>query len=183
MKITKTITLTLLFLISATLTAQKTKEATSSSTFISITKDPPKPANIKIVEGSVKFLDQNQNNAIDANEQCSIEFTLKNSGTGKGMQMKLVTDKIYGNDINFKQSIAIGDLNPGAKKVLKLPIKAGMNTKNGIAHFKFLVNELHGFGSNAYEIDVPVKSFIAPNIEVVDYKVSSQAGKIVKKEA
>ena len=183
MKYIITITLTILFLASTTLIAQTTKDATSSSGYISITKDPPKPANIKIVDGSVKFVDQNQNNAIDANEQCSIQFTIQNTGIGEGMGMKLVTDKVYGNDVKFNNNIPIGNLSPGASKSVKLSIQAGMNTSDAKAHFKFVVNELHGFGSNPYEIDIPVKSFIAPEIVMVDYKVSSQAGKIVKKEA
>lgn len=158
-------------------------EATSSSGYISITKDLAKPANITIVDGSVKFVDQNQNNAIDANEQCSIQFTIQNTGIGEGMGMKLVTDKVYGNDVKFNNNIPIGNLSPGAIKSVKLSIQAGMNTSDAKAHFKFVVNELHGFGSNAYEIDIPVKPFVAPELVVVDYKVSSQAGKIVKKEA
>ena len=128
MKFTKTITLTLLSLASTALLAQSSKEATSSSGYISITKDPPKPANIKIVDGSVKFVDQNQNNAIDANEECSIEFKIQNTGIGEGMTMKLVTDKIYGNDLKFDNSISIGNLTPGSSKSLKLTIKAGMNS-------------------------------------------------------
>ena len=177
------IPLLFVFLASNTLISQTTKDATSSSGYISITKDPPKPANIKIVDGSVKFVDQNQNNAIDANEECSIQFTIQNTGIGEGMGMKLVTDKVYGNDVKLNNNIPIGNLSPGASKSVKLSIQAGMNTIDAKAHFKFVVNELHGFGSNAYEIDITVKPFVAPELVVVDYKVSSQAGKIVKKEA
>ena len=183
MKFSKVVILIILFLASTTLIAQTTIDATSSSGYISITKDPPKPANIKIVDGSVKFVDQNQNNAIDANEQCSIQFTIQNSGIGVGMGMKLVTDKVYGNDVKFDNSISVGNLSPGVSKSVKLPIQSGMNTSDAKAHFKFVVNELNGFGSNPYEIDIPVKSFIAPEVVVVDHKVSSKAGKIVKKEA
>jgi hypothetical protein len=65
-------------------------EAISPSYKFNITKEV-KPPILSLVEGSLKFTDANANNAIDANENCKISFTITNTGFGEGNDLKLQT--------------------------------------------------------------------------------------------
>ena len=42
------------------------------------------PAVLNIIPGTLQFVDQDNNNVIDANEKCQIRFQVVNSGRGDG---------------------------------------------------------------------------------------------------
>lgn len=46
------------------------------------------PPILDFVPGSVLFKDADGNNAINANEACAIEFKLRNTGTGDGLNLR-----------------------------------------------------------------------------------------------
>ena len=132
--------------------------------------DPP----ILEYVGDVIFLDENDNNAIDANEKCAIEFTLLN--TGKGDALNLITNlKATGNTDGIKfnnltQVPPISKLN--GKQTIKIEINSNGSTVNGVINFVVEVIEPNGFNTNAVNLQIITRKLLEPEVAVVDlYKI------------
>lgn len=140
------------------------------------TFDPSKPPIIEIVENSVKFVDPNGNNAIDAGEKCFISFSIKNKGMGTANNCVaniLSADIIKGLSLN---TINIPNIAPGKTVNVKIPIEADLSLSNGNIDLIVQVNEPHGFGSDPFQLSVTTKQFIAQKLEIVDYAITSANG-------
>lgn len=172
----------LIILLSGCIYAQVEISGESESAFVSITKDPPKPPFLEIVPGSLKFIDDNANGAINANEQSYLEFTLKNTGMGPGLNMVLNISEMNATPgLTFDKSTKLGTLDPGKVKSIKVPISSTLGTVDGKASFSLVINELNGFGSDPFYLEVETRAFAPPMVKVVDYKVSSQQGTTIQK--
>ena len=80
------------------------------------------PAILNIVPGTLQFVDQDNNNVIDANETCKIRFQISNTGRGDGYGCVARTT-ITGDD----QGISISDVRlpvvpVGAKQWVEIKI-------------------------------------------------------------
>jgi len=154
----------------------QTIEGISPSYKFNITKEV-KPPILSVVEGSLKFTDANSNNAIDANENCKISFTILNNGFGDGYDLKLETNATGNTQgVNFQKSLALPEI--GIKKELKveLPITSSKATQDGILTFSLQVTEPNGFGIGTFELEISTKKFNAPLVRIVDYTITSQGG-------
>jgi hypothetical protein len=101
----KRIIITSISIIWAINAKSQTIEGISPSYKFNITKEV-KPPILSVVEGSLKFIDANANNAIDANENCKVSFSIINNGFGDGYDLKLLTNATGSNQgINFQKSI------------------------------------------------------------------------------
>lgn len=138
--------------------------------------NPSRPPIIEIVDNSVKFVDPNGNNAIDAGEKCYISFSIINKGEGEANNCVaniLSADIIKGLLLN---SVNIPYIASGEKKNIKIPIEADLNLGNGKIDLILQVNESHGFGSDPIQLSVATKQFAAPKLEIVDYAITSASG-------
>jgi hypothetical protein len=154
----------------------QTIEGISPSYKFNITKEV-KPPILSVVEGSLKFTDANANNAIDANENCKISFTIINNGFGDGYDLKLQTTASGSTQgVNFQKSLALPEI--GIKKELKveLSITASKSTMDGSITFAMQITEPNGFGIGTFELEISTKKFNAPLVKVVDYTITSQSG-------
>ena len=177
----------LLFILPAILlasitTAQETVSGVSKSGYVSITKDPPKPPYLEIVPGSLQFIDDDDNNKIDANGSATIQFQLQNTGTGKGLNLTLVTkeeNNIKG--LSYQKSINGGSLDVGETKNYIIPVDASLDLPNSKASFTIKIDEANGFDSDPFYIDIETQAFKAPLLKVVDYKVTSSNSSTLQK--
>lgn len=134
------------------------------------------PAILDIVPGSVEFVDNSGNNAIDANEICYIRFQVRNTGKGEGIGCKAkisatgTTGGIRYADKNLP-TIAVG-----STQIVEIPLTAGMSTQDGVANFRFEVTEPQGFGTDPGELSVATKAFVNPMLQIVDYSITSSTG-------
>lgn len=134
------------------------------------------PAILDIVPGSVEFVDNSGNNAIDANETCYIRFQVRNTGKGEGIGCKAkisatgTTGGIRYTDKNLP-TIAVG-----STQTVEIPLTAGMSTQDGVANFRFEVTEPQGFGTDPGELSVATKAFVNPLLQIVDYSITSATG-------
>jgi hypothetical protein len=169
----------IVFAISLDCSAQ-VSSAISPSGYVSISKDPPKPPYLEI--NNLSFQDSDGNMKIDANEETLIYFDLLNSGTGPGLNLQLsIIENMGIKNLQFERKMDIGSLGVGESKLVQIPIKAGMSLPNGRASFIIKVDEANGFDSDKAEIEIQTKAFKAPNIKVVDYKVSSVSSNTLQK--
>ena len=133
------------------------------------------PPVLNVVHGSVKFVDVDNNNVVDANEACKILFTIVNSGRGDG----------YGcvarvNATGTTQGIQIKDvtlpvLPTGQKYIVEIPIKANQYTVTGDMALDIYVDEPNGFGTEHITSTIGTHKLKTPYVNVVSYKILGSA--------
>lgn len=178
---TRTIFLLLCLLAALPATGQEIKGRSVEYSF-SITKEPPRPPYLEIETASIKLTDQDGNAAIDAAEEVTISFTLKNSGQGDGFGLKLqVTETGGAAGLTFDKERTLPTLPAGQSIKLEHRIKAGMNTENGKAIFQLDVIEPNGFDSDPVVIEVETRAFREPQLILADYAVRTSQGNRIEK--
>lgn len=129
------------------------------------------PAVLNVVSGSLQFVDQDNNNVIDANEKCQIRFQIVNSGRGDGYGCVARTT-IAGNT----QGISISDVRlpiipAGSKQWVEIPISANAYTQTGEIALNIVVDEPNGFGTEQIKSTIGTHKLKTPFVNVVSYKV------------
>ena len=133
------------------------------------------PAVLNIVPRTLQFLDQDNNNVIDANEKCQIRFQIVNSGRGDGYGCVARTTAT-GNT----QGISISDIQlpvipAGAKQWVEIPIFSNAYTQTGEVALSIIVNEPNGFGTEQIKSTIGTHKLKTPFVNVVSYKVHGAA--------
>jgi hypothetical protein len=157
-------------------------QGTSPKYSFNISKEV-KPPILSIVEGSIGFSDANNNKAIDALENCTIFFTVENNGIGDGIGLlTLVSASGSMQGISFEKNSQLDIIKVNEKKQIQVPVTSSMNTADGTIVFSVKVHEPNGFGTDAFQLEITTRAFVAPNIEVVDYTLTgSHSGNLIKK--
>lgn len=135
-----------------------------------------KPAILDFVPGSLKFIEQGGNNAIDANESAKIIFQVTNGGAGDGVGCNAkitATGSTQGLTFKSKQLPIIG---VGKTETVEIPITSNMNTVDGSVEFTLQVDEPNGFGTEPLHLSINTRKFVSPYLKVVDYTVTSNGG-------
>lgn len=141
-----------------------------------------KPAIINLVEGSVRFEDATANNAIDANETCYITLRVRNDGKGDGLGCKARL-KMAGNTSGIRYSdVTLPTIPVGKEQEVRIPLTAGMDTKDGQVNATFFVEEPNGFGTDEIQMSINTKAFVSPMLKIVDYAVTGTGGATLEKK-
>jgi len=151
-------------------------EAVSPTYTFSIKKKIEPPI-LDFVLGSLQFKDADGNNAINANEQCSIEFQLQNTGTGDGLNLKALV-KVVGttSGITIAASKPIANCAKGKTVSYTLPITGNMNTVDGKIEISIDIEEPNGLNPPIQLLEIDTKKFVAPAVSVVDFVLTSEEG-------
>lgn len=133
------------------------------------------PAVLNVVPGTLQFVDQDNNNVIDANEKCQIRFQIVNSGRGDGYGCVARTT-FTGNT----QGIVISDVRlpvipAGSKQWVNIPIAANAFTQTGEIALNIIVDEPNGFATERIESVIGTHKLKTPFVNVVSYKVLGSA--------
>ncbi len=154
-------------------------EAVSPTYTFSIKKKIEPPI-LDFVAGSLQFKDADGNNAINANEQCSIEFQLQNTGTGDGLNLKALV-KMVGSisGITLANATPIAVCGKGKTMAYIIPIASNMNTVDGKIEISIDIEEPNGFNPPLVNLEIDTKKFVAPAVAVVDHVVFSNNGSTV----
>ena len=140
------------------------------------------PAVLNIVPNTLEFVDEDNNNVIDANERCKIRFQISNTGRGDGRGC--VARIASSGDM---QGISIPDVPlpivpAGGKQWVEIPITANAYTKTGQIALNIVVNEPNGFGTETIKADLHTHKQKTPFIKVRDFNTSSATGQIKHRE-
>jgi len=139
------------------------------------------PPLLDIVPGSVKFIDADNNNVIDANEACKIQFTIVNSGRGDGYGcVARVSAEGTTQGIQVKD-VTLPILPIGQKYLVDVPIKANQHTMTGEMVLDIYVDEPNGFGTEHIKFTIGTHKLKTPFVNVVSYKVSGSASGILER--
>lgn len=154
-------------------------EAVSPTYTFSIKKKVEPPI-LDFVAGSLQFKDADGNNAINANEQCSIDFQLQNTGTGDGLNLKALV-KIVGSSsgISIANSTPIAVCGKGKLVSYSIPVSSNMNTVDGKIEISIDIDEPNGFNPPIVNLEIDTKKFVAPSVSVVDHVVYSNNGSTI----
>jgi hypothetical protein len=129
-----------------------------------------------------KFIDENQNNFINANEESQIRFNVENIGEGIAESVKvrvsLKNAEILG--LTYKKIVDLGNLQPNSSTDVSIPIKGEVNLQEGLAEFMIEVLENRGFDAFPLEIKIETKEFAKPKVIVADAEFSTEDGGLIK---
>ena len=133
------------------------------------------PPVLSIVPESVKFVDEDNNNVVDANEACTILFTIVDSGRGDGygcVARVNATGTTQGIQIN---DVTLPVLPMGQKYLVEVPIKANQHTVTGEMALDIYVDEPNGFGTEHITSTIGTHKLKTPYVNVVSYKILGSA--------
>ncbi|GMT47233.1 MAG: hypothetical protein IEMM0007_0799 [bacterium] len=128
------------------------------------------PANLTT---KVQYSDNNSlipNNTIDAKEESRITVSITNEGKGTAFDVKVKTETDYRN-IDFPESVSIGDIQSGETKDVTVNLKAGLNLASGKAPFTIYASEKRGYDSKAIKVLIPAARLEKPDLVFVDYRI------------
>lgn len=129
-----------------------------------------------------KFIDENKNNIIDANEDCKITFKVENIGTGLAQNVT-VRASIKSNThsgITFNENIELGDMAGETENQVTIPIQGKLNTEDGYVEFLIEVLESRGFDAFPLEFKIETRKFAEPKIILADAIFSTEDGGNIK---
>lgn len=141
------------------------------------------PPQLNIVNGTLKFINNQLENVllIKANQQAKLVFTVENVGLGDAYEVSISTKEtkqITG--LRYADLLNIGRIKKGETKQIEIPINANMDLPSGTASFDIKINEQNGFGINE-AVNISTQKFLAPNLKIVDYNVTTLKGGVAKK--
>ena len=130
-----------------------------------------------LVVENVSFKDNNSNNLLEANEEATISFHLKNIGNGPayGINIQIVDEKnIEG--IRYNRNIPVKILKSQEIHVITIDLSTSMKLATGTPSFNITISEIHGFDADPINLSISTQSFIPPQLEVVDFVFTSDFG-------
>ena len=128
------------------------------------------PPILSLDPSTIKFIDGNQNQSLNAFEKASIQFKLNNIGPGPGRRVEakaIITGSSSGITIEQKQSLPTLPSNESV--VVSIPLQASRFTEDGHIQVTVEVVEPNGFSPEPFSIEVETRAFLAPKLEVVDF--------------
>lgn len=144
--------------------AHAQSEATTQVGSIRIVKEVKPP--ILELQGQVAFNDANGNRAIDASENCTLKLTVKNSGLGDGYGLRArIRTKGQVPGVTVKDNVALPIIKVGESYTVEFPVKASMNTTDGMAEFVLGIDEPNGLNLPEVPVTVATRAFLAPMVE------------------
>jgi len=132
-----------------------------------------------LIVDNIEFNDFNSNNLIEADEQATISFNLKNIGIGSAYAINIQIDdanNIQG--LTYDRTKQINILKPQSVNIITISLSASMNLATGTSAFNITISEGNGFDIDPIELSIPTQSFIPPKLEIVDFVFISDAGVI-----
>ena len=157
-------------------------------------KSVPVSLNIsKIEDGKVpkleienlRFIDNDLNSRLDANEKAFIKFNLVNKGEGRARNLNLdiiQTTNIDG--VKFFLNKSLGNLNPKSSQEIIISVEGSMKLESGTVEANISISEFSGFSkykNNPKQIQFPSLEFKSPKVLVVDHTFSLPNGGKVKR--
>lgn len=127
----------------------------------------------------IEFRDYNKNGRVDADENCSINFIIRNTGKGVAYNLKstIINNSLI-KGLDFDNVIVLNNMSPNSIQKVSIPLKGNMDLTSGLAKFTISFEEKLGFPPDKIEIEFNTKEFISPSIKVVDYSFITKEGVI-----
>ena len=121
-------------------------------------------------------------NVLNAMETAKIVLNITNSGEGNAYNVKVSISELQSIlGLTHLKSLDLGRIRKGESKRVEIPLSTNLELETGKATFNIKATEQNGFGSDPITVNISTKKFIAPMLEIVDHKFSSEKGGMAKK--
>ncbi|MBT4290759.1 MAG: hypothetical protein HOJ48_13525 [Desulfobacula sp.] len=126
----------------------------------------------------IKYSDKSSifpNSTIDAGEKSTITGTIINNGKGTAFDVNIITESSNKN-IDFPETISVGDIQPGESKDITIPIKTDLSLVSGTALFLINVLEKRGYNSRPLELQIPTVKLQSPKLMFASCQLNDSSG-------
>ena len=129
-----------------------------------------------------EYSDQNGNNIIDADENATIKFKIRNKGEGEAEKVNIKITLINGavQGLDYPQLQAIGIVYPTQSKDISIPLTGNLDLISSKAKFKIEAVEKNGLDAFPLEMEIQTKEFSKPEVVVADAVFSTEDGGKIK---
>ena len=122
----------------------------------SVTEPYYPPSGLRIT--NIRFIDDNRNHTIDADENCKLVFDIVNEGDVSAYNVTPIIEEVSGmKHIGISPSAQISYLPQGDKVRYTATIAGGKRLKSGEAVFRVYTTESNGAVSDAHEFSLPTQ--------------------------
>jgi len=133
---------------------------------------PAKPPMLAVSEK--KFIDDSGDRVLSASEGGKIAFELSNAaGAGKafGIVSRMSTT---GKNINFPDSLDVGDLEPGEAVDVEMWLKGTLDLETRKEAFRIKITEANDFGLDPFGVQIQTRKLEPPNLELAKLEVDDR---------
>ena len=118
------------------------------------------PSGLRIT--NIRFIDDNRNHTIDAEENCKLVFDILNEGDVSAYNITPIIEEVSGiKHIGISPSVQISYLPQGDKVRYTTTIVGGKRLKSGEAVFRVYTTESNGAVSDAHEFALPTQKRVS----------------------
>ena len=111
---------------------------------------------------NIRFIDDNRNHTIDAEENCKLIFDIVNAGDHSAYNITPIIEELSGmKHISISPSVKISYLPQGEKVRYTATIAGGKRLKSGEAVFRVYTSESNGAVSEAHEFALPTQKRVS----------------------
>lgn len=111
---------------------------------------------------NIRFIDDNRNHTIDAEENCKLIFDIVNEGDYSAYNITPIIEEVSGmKHISISPSVQISYLPQGEKVRYTATIAGGKRLKSGEAVFRIYTSESNGAVSEAHEFALPTQKRVS----------------------
>lgn len=111
---------------------------------------------------NIRFIDDNRNHTIDAEENCKLIFDIVNAGDYSAYNITPIIEELSGmKHISISPSVQISYLPQGEKVRYTATVAGGKRLKSGEAVFRVYTSESNGAVSEAHEFALPTQKRVS----------------------
>ena len=111
---------------------------------------------------NIRFIDDNRNHTIDAEENCKLIFDIVNAGDYSAYNITPIIEELSGmKHISISPSVQISYLPQGEKVRYTATVAGGKRLKSGEAVFRVYTSESNGAVSEAHEFVLPTQKRVS----------------------
>ena len=111
---------------------------------------------------NIRFIDDNRNHTIDAEENCKLIFDIVNEGDYSAYNITPIIEEVSGmKHIIISPSVQISYLPQGEKVRYTATVAGGKRLKSGEAVFRVYTSESNGAVSDAHEFALPTQKRVS----------------------
>jgi uncharacterized protein YcfJ len=111
---------------------------------------------------NIRFIDDNRNHTIDAEENCKLIFDIVNAGDYSAYNITPIIEEMSGmKHISISPSVQISYLPQGEKVRYTATVAGGKRLKSGEAVFRVYTSESNGAVSEAHEFALPTQKRVS----------------------
>ncbi|KAF0125873.1 MAG: protein kinase [Elusimicrobia bacterium] len=139
---------------------------------------PSKPPLLTV--SGVGFRDDSGNKILEADEEGDLFFTVSNArGAGKAFGLKLAVSSWYlkagrgreSPDIAVEKFYDLGDLDGGAELKYSVPVRTGLDLRDGGVIFGMRISEANDFAPDPFDVRIETRRLEPPDLRLVKIEV------------